>query len=81
MPGEVASLQFDEISDRYVNVIWSPPKDPNGVLTSYQITYHVRDKPETVKMLNLSSDTLNIGINDLQAMTHYRFEVRNNQNT
>ncbi|XP_045475699.1 protein sidekick [Harmonia axyridis] len=75
VPGEVASLQFDEISDRYVNVIWSPPKEPNGILTSYQITYHVRDKPETVKMLNLSSDTLNIGINDLQAMTHYRFEV------
>ncbi|KAL3268776.1 hypothetical protein HHI36_007876 [Cryptolaemus montrouzieri] len=75
VPDEVATLQFDEISDRFVNVIWTPPKEPNGILTSYQITYHVRDKPETVKMLNLSAETLNIGINDLQAMTHYRFEV------
>jgi protein sidekick len=66
VPGEVGSLQFDDVSDRAVKVIWSEPKQINGVLTGYQLTYMVKDQPETLKVENLTSDTLNIMVNHLQ---------------
>lgn len=75
VPDEVGSLQFDDVSDRAVKVIWSPPKQINGILTGYQLTYMVKDQPETLKVENLTSDTLSVMVNHLQATTHYRFEV------
>jgi len=66
VPDEVGSLQFDDVSDRAVKVIWSPPKQINGNLTGYQLTYMVKDQPETLKVENLTSDTLSIMVNHLQ---------------
>ena len=66
VPDEVGSLQFDDVSDRAVKVIWSPPKQINGILTGYQLTYMVKDQPETLKVENLTSDTLSIMVNHLQ---------------
>lgn len=68
-------MQFDDISDRAVKVIWQPPKHINGILTGYQIRYQIRDKPDTVKIKNLTADTLSLKVTDLQATTHYKFEV------
>ncbi|RZC39905.1 sidekick, partial [Asbolus verrucosus] len=75
VPDEVTSLQFDDISDRAVKVLWQPPKHINGILTGYQILYQIKDKPETVKIKNLTADTLSLKVTELQATTHYRFEV------
>ncbi|CAH1971961.1 unnamed protein product [Acanthoscelides obtectus] len=75
VPDEVSSLQFDEISDRAVKIIWQPPKKSNGVLTGYQLTYMIKDDPDTLRVKNLSADVLSTKVNDLQATTHYRFEV------
>lgn len=75
MPDEVSSLQFDEISDRAVKVIWQPPKHINGILTGYRIRYQMKDKPEVIKMKNLTATTLSYQVTELQATTHYRFEV------
>jgi len=66
VPDAVGSLQFDDVSDRAVKVIWSPPKQINGILTGYQLTYMVKDQPETQKVENLTSDTLSIMVNHLQ---------------
>ena len=66
VPDEVGSLQFDDVSDRAVKVIWSPPKQINGILTGYQLTYMVKDQPETQKVENLTSDILSIMVNHLQ---------------
>ncbi|XP_018319090.1 protein sidekick isoform X2 [Agrilus planipennis] len=75
VPEEISNLQFDEISDRSVKVLWFPPKQINGILTGYQVVYEIKDKPSTRKVQNLTADTLSIKVNDLQATTHYRFEV------
>ncbi|XP_066157107.1 protein sidekick isoform X3 [Euwallacea fornicatus] len=75
VPDEVSSLQFDDISDRAVKVIWQPPRKINGILTGYQIQYQVKDVPDTLRLKNLSSDTLSEKITELQATTHYKFEV------
>lgn len=75
VPDEVSNLQFDEVSDRAVKVLWSPPKQINGILTGYQVKYQVKDKSETLKVQNLTADTHSIKVTQLQATTHYRFEV------
>ncbi|XP_065171276.1 protein sidekick-like isoform X3 [Atheta coriaria] len=75
VPDEIANLQFDEVSDRAVKVQWSPPKNINGILTGYQIKYQVKDEPETMKYKNLTAETTSLKIDQLQATTHYRFEV------
>lgn len=66
MPDEVGRLQFEEISDRAVKVVWSPPEHINGVLTGYTLSYSVRDKPDTLKSENLTADTLSVKVTQLQ---------------
>lgn len=75
VPGEVASLQFDEVSDRAVKVIWSPPKAANGILTGYQVKYHIKDDPSTMKFVNLTANETSLKVNNLMATTRYVFEV------
>lgn len=75
VPDEVSNLQFDDISDRAVKVLWQPPKKINGILTGYQIIYQIKDQPDTIRIKNLTADTLSLKVNELQATTHYRFEV------
>ncbi|XP_058815648.1 protein sidekick isoform X3 [Topomyia yanbarensis] len=75
VPDEVSSLQFDDVSDREVKVMWTPPKQINGILTGYQVKYQIKDKPATLKVFNTSADTTNLKVVDLVATTHYWFEV------
>ncbi|CAH0555093.1 unnamed protein product [Brassicogethes aeneus] len=75
VPDEVESLQFNDISDRAIKVLWKPPKQVNGVLTGYQIKWQIKDKQETKRVRNLTAETQSLDITDLQATTHYRFEV------
>uniref|UniRef100_A0A8D9FE64 Protein sidekick n=1 Tax=Cacopsylla melanoneura TaxID=428564 RepID=A0A8D9FE64_9HEMI len=75
VPTEVATLQFDEISDRAVKVLWSPPNKINGVLKGYTLSYMMKDKPQTLKTEELSANSTSVKIANLQATTHYRFEV------
>lgn len=56
-------------------MIWQPPKKINGILTGYQLIYQIKDEPDTMRIKNFSADVLSTKVNDLQATTHYRFEV------
>ncbi|XP_076674857.1 sidekick cell adhesion molecule isoform X2 [Andrena cerasifolii] len=75
VPEEVENLQFDDISDRSLTVKWSPPQEVNGILTSYQLNYMIKDAPESLRTMNFTADILSVKIEHLQAMTHYKFEV------
>lgn len=75
VPGEITNLQFDEVSDRSVKVLWAPPKQTNGILTGYQVAYGIKDKPNTRKVQRLKSNVTGIKVTELKATTHYRFEV------
>jgi len=74
-PDLVGSLHFEDVSDRSVNVVWSPPLHTNGHLTGYTVSYSIRDRPETTHLVNVTSDITSIVIDQLQATTHYKFEV------
>ncbi|XP_014211856.1 protein sidekick [Copidosoma floridanum] len=75
VPGKVENLQFLNISDRALTVKWKVPRELNGILTSYQLKYMIKDKPETIKVLNFTANVLSTKIERLQATTHYTFEV------
>ncbi|KAM7347896.1 sidekick cell adhesion molecule isoform 8-T8 [Cochliomyia hominivorax] len=76
VPDEITALHFDEVSDRSVKVLWAPPKNVNGILTGYTVRYQVKDRPETMKSVNLTSEDTQLVVNQLQATTHYWFEIR-----
>ncbi|TMW48206.1 hypothetical protein DOY81_006718 [Sarcophaga bullata] len=76
VPDEITALHFDEVSDRSVKVLWAPPKNINGILTGYTVRYQVKDRPETMKSVNLTAEDTQLVVNQLQATTHYWFEIR-----
>lgn len=75
VPDEVGSLQFDEVSDRAVTVLWTLPKNTNGLLIGYQVKYQIKDKPNTLKVVNLTSTETSLKVTQLMATTRYLFEV------
>ncbi|XP_041447890.1 protein sidekick isoform X6 [Drosophila obscura] len=75
VPDEITALHFDDVSDRSVKVLWAPPRFANGILTGYTVRYQVKDRPETMKFFNLTADDNELTVNQLQATTHYWFEV------
>lgn len=66
VPEEVSSLQFDDVSDRSVRVVWTPPNKSNGILRGYTVIYMMKDKPETTKVLNFTSETQSVRVEHLQ---------------
>ena len=61
----MASVKFENISDRSVTVLWLPPKNHNGILKGYTLEYMVKDSPLTRVQQNLTSDVTSFFIDDL----------------
>uniref|UniRef100_A0A1I8MGF2 Uncharacterized protein n=1 Tax=Musca domestica TaxID=7370 RepID=A0A1I8MGF2_MUSDO len=76
VPDEITALHFDDVSDRSVTVLWAPPKNINGILTGYTVRHQVKDRPETMRSVNLTAEDTQLVVNQLQATTHYWFEIR-----
>ncbi|XP_054086564.1 protein sidekick isoform X3 [Zeugodacus cucurbitae] len=76
VPDEIMALHFDDVSDRSVKVLWSPPRNTNGILTGYSVRYQVKDRPDTLKAVNLTAEDTELTVTQLQATTHYWFEIR-----
>lgn len=66
VPQEVSSLQFTDISDRSVKVQWTAPEQTNGILRGYTLVYMMKDKPETTKVFNFSSEIQSYNVEQLQ---------------
>lgn len=66
VPDEVSILQFNDVSDRAVNVVWGPPKQINGILTGYQVRYQIKDRPSTLKTVNLLPNATSLMVTQLQ---------------
>lgn len=76
VPDEVASFHFLDVSDRALRVLWTQPKNINGILTGYQLRYQIKDRPETLKKVNLTAAKVSYDVTQLQATTHYWFEIK-----
>ena len=65
VPEPVASVKFENISDRSVTVLWSAPKQQNGILKGYTLEFMVKDSPHTRIIHNLTADTSSFFIDKL----------------
>ncbi|KAJ8966484.1 hypothetical protein NQ317_018469 [Molorchus minor] len=74
-PMKWPTCNLTKLAIEAVKIIWQPPKRINGILTGYQLIYHIKDEIDTMRIKNFSADVLSTKVNDLQATTHYRFEV------
>lgn len=75
MPDEVSLLQFNDVSDRAVNVAWAPPRQVNGILTGYRVRYQIKDTPSTLKIVNLSSNVTSLMVTQLQVKLYGKYII------
>ncbi|XP_031423108.1 neural cell adhesion molecule L1-like protein isoform X3 [Clupea harengus] len=80
VPDQVSVLRSTDIQKRSVSLTWSPPIEPNGVLTGYLLQYQLINDTEEVGPLlsvNISDpDTNKWLLQDLEALSKYKFYLR-----
>ncbi|XP_046721007.1 phosphatidylinositol phosphatase PTPRQ-like isoform X2 [Silurus meridionalis] len=64
-------LAYDSISSSEVNVSWSPPLVPNGVILYYSVEYW-----NTTHTLNITTHTSSVLLSNLRKYARYRLSVQ-----
>ena len=68
-PG-VVQFTTSSISDTEVNVMWSTPSQPNGIITAYQVIYSIYDNTTTVRSELLTNSRSTYSITDLSKLLY-----------
>ena len=68
-PG-VVQFSTRVVSNTEVNVMWSPPSQPNGIITAYQVIYSIYDNTTTVMSELLRDDSSTYPISDLSTLLY-----------
>ena len=64
-------------SSTSVNVTWSPPSMPNGIITHYQVTYTRNDVMDAaIQITNTSGPVTKIQLSGLERLANYTITVR-----
>uniref|UniRef100_A0A8C6SYM9 Neural cell adhesion molecule L1 n=1 Tax=Neogobius melanostomus TaxID=47308 RepID=A0A8C6SYM9_9GOBI len=83
-PGPPLSLALDSPSETEMTLRWSPPEQPNGVLTGYLLQYHRIVKSDDSPMLVETIDdptVTHLTLKNLDRHSHYRFYLRGRTST
>ena len=75
VPDRVGNLEFMDIRDTSVKVVWTPPASANGVLLGYTLTYMKVNASTSKISEQLGPEVLNYTITGLQATTAYTISV------
>uniref|UniRef100_T1JF76 Protein sidekick n=1 Tax=Strigamia maritima TaxID=126957 RepID=T1JF76_STRMM len=75
VPDAVSAFTFEDVKDKTVHILWSPPVKTNGILLAYTLQYFKKHKPETLLVKNLTADTTDLFVTDLIPSTNYTFEI------
>ena len=77
MPGPPSNVYFPEVTHTTCRVFWAAPREPNGVLLGYRITYREKSKPVSFTVVddNLGPNVHEYYVANLQRTTFYVFEV------
>lgn len=60
VPNVAHNLTARNISSETLLVTWSPPSDPNGVITGYELTWQMIENDKRKKIDNAPIDKTNI---------------------
>ncbi|XP_069762286.1 protein sidekick-1 isoform X2 [Narcine bancroftii] len=74
-PGPIGHLRFAEILDTSLKVSWQEPREKNGILTGYQISWQVFNRNDSRLSRKLSSTTLEYKVTGLTSLTTYTIEI------
>uniref|UniRef100_A0A8C4QIJ2 Sidekick cell adhesion molecule 2 n=1 Tax=Eptatretus burgeri TaxID=7764 RepID=A0A8C4QIJ2_EPTBU len=75
VPGPVGNLRFSEILDTSLKIIWEEPRDKNGILFGYKVSWVEFNKTHNRVTHNLSNSTLEYRVTGLAALTTYVIEI------
>ena len=76
-PGPVSNLIIN-VTLTSVNLFWSPPEQPNGILTRYEVTYRLNGSNEAITSnsqflsttFTVQSLTPNTGVSDISVSAY-----------
>ena len=73
VPGPPSSVYFPEVTEMSARIAWSEPREPNGVITGYRVSYDLRSS----LVSTTSDDSLSAVRRDYRVtgLTSYRYYV------
>jgi len=77
IPGPPVGAYFPVVTETTVQLVWSPPLQPNGVIIGYRVAYGVRSNVQTYVNVNDTSDVVSRSyrVTSLAANFYYAFSV------
>lgn len=78
VPDKPSSVHLEYLSDTSLNLVWTPPESPNGILTAYLLQYQPMNKTYSGPMISIPVNdprTLNWTLSGLDPKELYRFYV------
>ena len=64
-PGDVEIVDIGIISDTTATVVWDPPIQPNGIITSYEVIYSVYEDNNNSIAVPVTSNISSFNVTDL----------------
>ena len=77
VPSAPLNLNISDVGPRTINLTWSPPANPNGVLLFYQLEYFIEGSSDLLA-LDVPAESLAASLEDLTPAQQYRVTVRAN---
>ena len=74
VPGPPSSVYFPEVTWTTARILWSPPKEPNGVLTFYRVSYRQSSEPADYAIID-DEIPASVGVKYLQGLERDRVYV------
>ncbi|XP_061168000.1 protein sidekick-2-like [Saccostrea echinata] len=75
VPGPPVRLWFPEVTSNTVKIMWSPPLEPNGIISGYMVTYRRDDTSNTFNSSVIVASQLQYYISSLENNKYYSFSV------
>ncbi|XP_078803656.1 neural cell adhesion molecule L1-like protein isoform X10 [Oryzias latipes] len=80
VPEKIPVFRVADVQKRSISLAWTPPLEPNGILTGYLLEYQlINDTEEAgpLQRVNISKpDTTRWHLRDLEPLSKYRFQLR-----
>ncbi|XP_022645750.1 protein sidekick-like isoform X5 [Varroa destructor] len=78
IPGPVKNMNFENVLDSSLELLWEPPEEPNGIILGYTINYW-EEKDITTKLTEKAKSEIRmVFISGLKPLTSYVFEISAN---
>ena len=77
-PGPPSSIYFPEVTTSTARVVWSTPREPNGIITGYSVAYREKTNPHgpyTYKIGDLGAEARDHYVDTLAGGKFYQFEI------